>query len=98
MNRIILTILLTSPFFIQAQTSLNTDQQEAMQLLNRMDSSNASEYWPLVEPAAFYNNVKKNILYPEKIYQGHVTNFCGYAAMSVILCRQQPQNYVRCIV
>jgi hypothetical protein len=98
MNRFILIFLLFSPICEQAQTILSPDQQEAMQLLNRMDTTKASEYWPLVEPAAFYYNVKRNILYPEKIYQGHVTNFCGYAAMSVILCRQQPQTYVRYII
>jgi hypothetical protein len=98
MNRFILIFLLFSPLYEQAQTNLSSDQQEAIQMLNQMDTLKASEYWPLVKPAAFYNNVKKNILYPERIYQGHITNFCGYAAMTVILCRQQPQTYVRCIV
>lgn len=98
MNRILIIILLVSPFSMQAQTSLNSNQQDALQLLSQMDTSKASTFWPMVEPSAFFHNVKKNILYPEKIYQGHVTNFCGYAAMSVILCRQQPQTYVRSIL
>jgi hypothetical protein len=98
MQRLLLTILLISPYFALAQTNLSTNQQEALQLLSQMDTSKASAYWPNVKPVAFYQNVKKNILYPEKIYQGHVTNFCGYAAMSVILCRQQPQTYVRSII
>jgi hypothetical protein len=98
MSKIILILFLCLPVFLTAQTSLSTNQQEALQLLNQMDTSKASDYWPMVEPAAFYQNVKKNILYPEKIYQGHATNFCGYAAMSVVLCRQQPQAYVRYIL
>lgn len=91
-------LLLVFPLLVKAQTNLGPDRQEALRILERMDTLNASPFWPMVEPAAFYRNVKENILHPEQIYQGHVTNFCGYAAMSVILCSQQPQTYARCIV
>jgi hypothetical protein len=91
-------LLLVFPLLVKAQTNLGPDRQEALRILERMDTLNASPFWPMVEPAAFYRNVKENILHPEQIYQGHVTNFCGYAAMSVVLCRQQPQAYVRYIL
>jgi hypothetical protein len=90
--------MLCSPMYVQAQTNLTANQSDAIRLLEQMDTTKASAFWPHVDPSAFYINVRKNILFPEKIYQGHVTNFCGYAAMSVILCMQQPQLYTRCIL
>ena len=89
---------LSSSGFLTAQSSLSPKQEQALELLNQMDTSKVSAFWPMVEPVAFYQNVKKNILFPEKIYQGHATNFCGYAAMSVVLCSQQPEAYTRYVV
>jgi hypothetical protein len=81
-----------------SDTTLSEEQQKALQLLNSLDTTIASKYWPNVAPVAFFNNVKKNILYPEKIYQGHNTNFCGYSALSVVLCRTQPLKYTGIIL
>ncbi|MGL6268001.1 MAG: hypothetical protein ACRC2O_08740 [Chitinophagaceae bacterium] len=97
MQKKILILLLQLPFYLFGQSDLKPQQLEAIHLLNQMDTSISSAYWPHVQPGEFYQNVKKNILNPERIYQGHVTNFCGYAALSVILCREQPQTYVRLI-
>jgi hypothetical protein len=95
MQIIALLLLCISPFLVNAQHSLTSDQQEALQLLGKLDTTKTSVLWPNIPPSAFYENVKKNIEYPERIYQGHMTNFCGYSALSVILCREQPKKYVK---
>jgi hypothetical protein len=42
--------------------------------------------------------VRENILNPERICQGHYTNFCAYAALSVLLARENPVEYARSMV
>jgi hypothetical protein len=77
---------------------LSSRQLKALELLTAMDTTQGSSYWPHIRPGEFFLNVRENIVYPEKIYQGHYTNFCGYAALSVILCREQPDSYTRSIL
>jgi hypothetical protein len=77
---------------------LNARQAKALDLLAGMDTTSASPLWPHIRPGEFFMNVRENIVYPEKIYQGHFTNFCGYAAISVILCREHPDAYTRGIL
>jgi hypothetical protein len=74
---------------------LTKGQQQALELLDRFDITSSSSYWPHISPLSLYENVRTNVLAPEKVYQGHNTNFCGYSAITVVLCRQQPENYVK---
>ena len=81
-----------------ADEGLTPRQLIALDLLDGMDTTKASPYWPNIRPGAFFMNVRQNIVYPEKIYQGHYTNFCGYAAVSVVFCRERPDAYTRCML
>jgi hypothetical protein len=77
---------------------LSEEQINALKLLEEFDTTTASKYFPNIDPAGFYRNVKTNIIYPEKIYQGNGTNFCGFASFSVVLIRSQPIKYTQCIL
>jgi hypothetical protein len=81
-----------------AMGKFNSAQQRAMDILNKADTISASPLWPHINPALFFGNIRKNILYPEKLYQGSATNFCSYAALSVILISYQPEAYVQTIL
>lgn len=80
---------------LSSDDGLSPRQVKALELLTGMDTTQGSPHWPHIRPGDFFLNVRENIVYPEKIYQGHYTNFCGYAALSVILCREQPDDYTR---
>lgn len=82
----------------KAQPSPEERRQIALALLEAFDTTAASPHWPYVPPAEFYNNVRTNIGRPEKIYQGHNTNFCGYSAITVVLCRDYPDLYTQHII
>ncbi len=98
MKLFVLVFFIIMPGLLKGQSNITSLQEAAIQLLNQqLDTSKSSVFWPHVQPSAFYHNIKMNILYPERIYQGHMTNFCGYSALSVILCREQPREYVRMI-
>ena len=79
----------------QTSLPLNNLQEEAINVLNTLDTTKASSIWPNISSSAFYHNVKTNVLWPEKVYQGHNTNFCGYSAITVALCKEQPEIYVK---
>ncbi|TAF52691.1 MAG: hypothetical protein EAZ62_05685 [Sphingobacteriia bacterium] len=64
----------------------------------QQDSTKGSSIWPHVPASLFYQNVAKNIRYAESLYQGHSTNFCGYAAFSVLFIKDQPERYARMIL
>ena len=68
--------------------------EQALAALQAADTTRASDFWPNIKPGAYYANLRRNLLHPEGIYQGHSTNFCGYAAFTVLFCRDQPQRYV----
>lgn len=70
-------------------------KEAAMQLYRQLDTVSASVYWPHVKPALFFANIRKNILYPERINQGASTNFCGYAALTHLLITYQPDLYLK---
>ena len=63
-----------------------------------MDTSIASKYFPNIYPGEFYHNVERNILFPDKLYQGHKTNFCGYAALTIVMLKNDPEIYTGLIL
>jgi hypothetical protein len=77
---------------------LSEEQINALRLLEKFDTTTVSKYFSNIDPGNFYRNVQSNIIYPEKIYQGNGTNFCGFAAFSVVLIRSQPLKYTQCIL
>ena len=68
-------------------------QRSALKILNGMDTSLASSFWPNVKPDKFYNNVAANIKNPNILYQGGMTNFCGYAAFANFMMLKDPERY-----
>ena len=83
---------------IPGTDSLTPSQQKALELLNIVDPSAVSSYWPNIKPSLFFANIRKNILYPGKINQGKNTNFCSYAALTHLLIRYQPDTYTDMIL
>lgn len=69
-------------------------QQKALNTLSKEDTTAASSFWPNIKPQLFFANVKKNILFPDKINQGRSTNFCGYAALTHLLLKYHPDIYM----
>ncbi len=80
---------------ILSDTNYLKTQNEALLLLNTIDTSIASQYWPNINPGKFYNNVKSNVLNPNTLYQGIMTNFCGYAAFTNFMLLRAPKLYVQ---
>lgn len=78
-----------------ADTSFMPDRSAAILLLNKMDTTVQSTWWPNVPPGKLYQNIKENVLYPNKLYQGILTNFCGYAAFTNYMIRIKPALYVQ---
>lgn len=78
--------------------SLNPAQLIALDLLSKEDTSASHALWPNIKPTYFYENIRKNILYPNKINQGNNTNFCSYAALTHLLVKYQPDNYTRMVL
>ena len=57
-----------------------------------------SAYWPNVNPALFIKNIRKNIIYPNIVYGGTNTNFCGYAALSYTCIKTYPLRYTKFLI
>jgi hypothetical protein len=69
--------------------------QQALDLLQHTKLPDSSIWWPNVRTGLFIENLKANLLYPLKIYQGSNTNFCGYAALSYLPLQNDPLAYTR---
>jgi hypothetical protein len=78
--------------------TISAAQQKALHMLRKMDTSIASKYFPNIHPGEFYRNVERNILFPDKLYQGHKTNFCGYAALTNVMLHNDPEIYTGLIL
>jgi hypothetical protein len=82
----------------QDYKSLSSQQARALIELEKFDTTASYSLWPNVSAPGLYKNLRSNVLYPEKIYQGHSTNFCSYSALTVLLCKQQPDVYVKLVL
>ncbi len=71
---------------------------EASGFLNSVKRLEVSKYWPNVNPAALLENLELNVLKPTGIYAGRGTNFCGYAALSYLMLRDDPLGYAKFMV
>lgn len=72
--------------------------QAAITWLRSQDFNRSSPLWPNVPAARFYQNLVNNLQRSEILYQGHATNFCGYAAFSVFFIKDQPLRYAQMMV
>lgn len=77
---------------------LHARQLKALDILSKEDTTTTPALWPGISPELFFVNVRKNVLYPDKIYQGKSTNFCGYAALTHLLLKYHPDLYVQYIL
>ncbi|HXB93789.1 MAG TPA: hypothetical protein VNU70_01485 [Puia sp.] len=69
--------------------------QQALALLEHTTLPDSSVFWPNIRRSLFVDNLRANILFPQKIYQGSNTNFCGYAALSYLPLQDDPLTYTR---
>ncbi|HEV9038409.1 MAG TPA: hypothetical protein VGQ51_17355 [Puia sp.] len=76
-------------------TQPTSTPQQALALLEHTTLPDSSKWWPNIRRVLFIENLRANILYPLKIYQGSNTNFCGYAALSYLPLHNDPLTYTR---
>ena len=70
-------------------------REQALDLLNKTTLPDSSVFWPNIKLPLFIANLKANINFPQKIYQGSNTNFCGYAALSYLPLNDDPLAYTK---
>ena len=70
-------------------------REQALDLLNKTALPDSSVFWPNIQLPLFIANLKANINFPLKIYQGSNTNFCGYAALSYLPLNDDPLAYTK---
>lgn len=85
-------------FALSPATGVTSTAQQAVEFIDSIKTLAPSTYWPHVNPAAFLQNVKENVLKPILIYPGIGTNFCGYGALSYLLLQDDPLGYARFMV
>ena len=73
-------------------------REQALELLNKTVLPDSSVFWPNVKGPLFITNLKANINFPLKIYQGSNTNFCGYAALSYLPLNDDPLAYTQFMI
>lgn len=93
------TSLSAQVFSLQEISGILTPrQQEALEYIKKYDTVKSTNIWPEVNPELFWENVRYNIIYPSKLYQGRATNFCAYTSVTHILLRTDPLAYAKMIV
>ena len=73
-------------------------KEQALGFLRNTTLPDSSVFWPNIRLSLFVANLKANIDFPLKIYQGSNTNFCGYAALSYLPLNYDPLAYVKFMV
>lgn len=73
-------------------------KEQALEFLDKTALPDSSIFWPNIKLPLFIANLKANIDFPLKIYQGSNTNFCGYAALSYLPLNFDPLAYTKFMV
>ena len=73
-------------------------RRRALSILSDEDTVSASPIWPNINPGLFFENIRNNVLYPNKINQGTSTNFCSYAALTHLMLKYRPDVYVLSLI
>jgi len=92
-NPLLLIILLLTVRPAMAEVHPASTRDQALDLLNKTTLPDSSVFWPNIKQPLFIANLKANINFPQKIYQGSNTNFCGYAALSYLPLNDDPLAY-----
>lgn len=87
-----------TPTVFATDASHTSSREEALQYLNSIGEVKASAFWPGIKPNLFIQNLRSNVEEPMSLYQGSGTNFCGYAAVTFLLLKEDPLGYARLIM
>ncbi len=77
---------------------LPAQQQEALVFIDSLGRLDSSLYWPNVNPELFLENLREFAMTPLKFYEGKVTNFCSYSALTYIPLNYDPVGFSRFMV
>ena len=98
LSYILLFVFLQTATIALAEGTPNSTPQQALDLLKNTKFPDSSAWWPNIRSTLFIENLKANINFPLKIYQGSNTNFCGYAALSYLPLQDDPLAYTRFMI
>ena len=79
-------------------TEVTSNQQEALEYIDKIKELNPSNFWPNIKPGLFLQNIKTNIRQPLGIYAGKGTNFCGYGALTYLFLQDDPLGYAKLLL
>lgn len=71
-----------------------SDIDKSIHKLDSLYRLSDTSYWPNVDREQFFNNLRFNLNHSIHFYQGHGTNFCGQAVVTLYLLRKEPEFYI----
>ena len=78
--------------------SLVASQDKAIRFLDSVQRLDSSKHWPHVDPVLFMENLRFFAKSPLKFYEGKVTNFCAYMALTYLPLNYDPEYFSRFMV
>jgi len=75
-----------------------SSKQAALSYLNKIKFLAPCKEWPNIVPRLFLENIRLNIVFPLKFYEGQSTNFCSYAALTFLLINDNPLGYAKLMI
>lgn len=73
-------------------------QDKAIRFLDSVQRLDSSVHWPHVDPVLFMENLRFFAKSPLKFYEGKVTNFCAYMALTYLPLNYDPEYFSRFMV
>jgi len=77
---------------------LPEQQRQTLAFLDSLRVLERSPHWPNVDPQLFLENLRVFATTPLKFYEGKVTNFCAYSALTYIPLNFEPLAFSRFMV
>lgn len=77
---------------------LPANQLSTLRFLDSLGHLDNSPHWPNVEPGLFLENLRVFATTPLKFYEGKVTNFCAYSALTYIPLNYDPEGFSRFMI
>lgn len=78
--------------------ALAQQQTKAIAFLDSVQKVDSSRHWPNVDPVLFMENLRFFARSPLKFYEGKVTNFCAYMALTYIPLNYDPEYFSRFMI
>ncbi len=82
----------------EQEKRLSDQQAASITYLESFANMPQSAYWQNISPTLLIKNIRKNIIYPDNVYSGTNTNFCGYAALSFTCIKNYPLRYTKFLI